>query len=73
MKTLIRLIKDESGTETLEWGLVCGLIVVGAITAITLIGPPSVSKAASASPNPAKGTTATLSALLREPAEDLFL
>jgi len=31
--------KDESGTETLEWGLVCGLIVVGAILAITLIGP----------------------------------
>ena len=32
-------LKDESGTETLEWGLVCGLIVVGAITAIALIGP----------------------------------
>jgi len=32
-------LKDESGTETLEWGLVCGLIIVGAITAITLIGP----------------------------------
>ena len=30
---------DESGTETLEWGLVCGLIVVGAITMIALIGP----------------------------------
>ena len=34
-----RLAKDERGTETLEWGLVCGLIVVGAITAIALIGP----------------------------------
>jgi Flp pilus assembly pilin Flp len=33
------LLSDERGTETLEWGLVCGLIVVGAITAITLIGP----------------------------------
>ena len=36
---LVGFFKDESGTETLEWGLVCGLIVVGAITAITLIGP----------------------------------
>ena len=36
---IIGFLKDESGTETLEWGLVCGLIVVGAITAITLIGP----------------------------------
>jgi Flp pilus assembly pilin Flp len=32
-------IKDEHGTETLEWGLVCGLLVVGAIAAITAIGP----------------------------------
>ena len=31
--------RDERGTETLEWGLVCGLIVVGAITMIALIGP----------------------------------
>ena len=36
---LVRFVKDEQGTETLEWGLVCGLIVVGAIAAITLIGP----------------------------------
>ena len=36
---VVGLVKDESGTETLEWGLVCGLIVVGAITAIALIGP----------------------------------
>jgi Flp pilus assembly pilin Flp len=34
-----RLARDERGTETLEWGLVCGLIVVGAITMIALIGP----------------------------------
>ena len=33
------LLADEQGTETLEWGLVCGLIVVGAIAAITVIGP----------------------------------
>ena len=36
---LAQLVKDERGTETLEWGLVCGLIVVGAITMIALIGP----------------------------------
>jgi len=43
MKRIAKMVsgfmKDESGTETLEWGLVCGLIVVGAITAIALIGP----------------------------------
>ena len=43
MKKIIGLmsqaVADERGTETLEWGLVCGLIVVGAITAIALIGP----------------------------------
>ena len=38
-KMIVGFMKDESGTETLEWGLVCGLIVVGAITAIALIGP----------------------------------
>ena len=36
---LARFVRDESGTETLEWGLVCGLLVIGAITAIALIGP----------------------------------
>ena len=39
MKSIVDFLKDDSGTETLEWGLVCGLIVVGAITAIALIGP----------------------------------
>jgi Flp pilus assembly pilin Flp len=39
MKAIWNLLKSEEGTETLEWGLVCGLIVVGAITAIALIGP----------------------------------
>jgi Flp pilus assembly pilin Flp len=38
-RILVSFFEDESGTETLEWGLVCGLLVVGAITAITLIGP----------------------------------
>ena len=39
MGTIRRFLQDESGTETLEWGLVCGLIVIGAITAIAIIGP----------------------------------
>ena len=38
-KALVRFVRDERGTETLEWGLICGLIVVGAIAVITLIGP----------------------------------
>jgi Flp pilus assembly pilin Flp len=39
MRKVLGFLKDEAGTETLEWGLVCGVLVVGAITAITLIGP----------------------------------
>lgn len=38
-RVLRRLVRDESGTEVLEWGLVCGLIVIGAIVAITAVGP----------------------------------
>lgn len=38
-RALRRFIRDERGTETLEWGLVCGLIIIGAIAAIVLIGP----------------------------------
>jgi Flp pilus assembly pilin Flp len=36
---LCRFARDQRGTETLEWGLVCGLIIIGAISAIVLIGP----------------------------------
>ena len=39
LRKISAFLKDESGTETLEWGLVCGLIVIGAITALVLIGP----------------------------------
>jgi len=39
MRKVLSFLRDESGTETLEWGLVCGLIVVGAIVAIGFIGP----------------------------------
>jgi len=38
-KKISQFIRDDRGTETLEWGLVCGLIVVGAIVAISSIGP----------------------------------
>jgi len=38
-RLLREVICDEQGTETLEWGLVCSLIVIGTIAAITLIGP----------------------------------
>ena len=38
-QSLVRFLRDESGTETLEWGLVCGLLVIGAIAALALIGP----------------------------------
>jgi len=38
-KKIVGFLKDETGTETLEWGLVCGLIVIGAITMLVLIGP----------------------------------
>ena len=34
-----RFVRDDRGTETLEWGLVCGVLVIGAITALALIGP----------------------------------
>ena len=39
MRKVLAFLRDDSGTETLEWGLVCGLIVVGAIVAIGFIGP----------------------------------
>jgi Flp pilus assembly pilin Flp len=39
VRSIVSFLKDEQGTETLEWGLVCGLIVVGAIAGISIIGP----------------------------------
>lgn len=38
-QALRRFTRDQRGTETLEWGLVCGLIVIGAVAALVLIGP----------------------------------
>jgi Flp pilus assembly pilin Flp len=39
MSLLKRFARNEQGTETLEWGLVCGLIVVGSIAIMALVGP----------------------------------
>jgi len=39
MLKVMGFARDERGTETLEWGLVCGLLVIGAIVAIGFIGP----------------------------------
>jgi Flp pilus assembly pilin Flp len=39
MRVLREFLKDERGTESLEWGLVCGLIVISSIVAITAIAP----------------------------------
>ena len=36
LKSMRRFLRDEQGTETLEWGLICGLIVVGAILLFAL-------------------------------------
>jgi Flp pilus assembly pilin Flp len=30
---------DEQGTETLEWGLVCGFLIVGALATLAFVGP----------------------------------
>jgi pilus assembly protein Flp/PilA len=40
MKTLlVRLVKEDSGQDLIEYGLLVGIITVGAIVTITLIGP----------------------------------
>ncbi len=38
MKTVLRFLKDERGTETVEWAIIIGLIAVAAIGFITTIG-----------------------------------
>jgi Flp pilus assembly pilin Flp len=35
---LMRLLKDERGGEVLEYALIAGLIIVGAIAAISAVG-----------------------------------
>ncbi len=39
MNSWLILPARERGNKPLEWGLVCGLLVVGAITVIALTGP----------------------------------
>lgn len=39
LRALGEFLSDERATETLEWSLVCGLIVVGSIVAIKAIAP----------------------------------
>lgn len=38
MKALKRFLKDEQGTETVEWAIIIGLIAVASIIAIGSIG-----------------------------------
>jgi Flp pilus assembly pilin Flp len=38
------LVRDERGGEILEWALIVGLIVVGAIAAITTLGTKVLAK-----------------------------
>ncbi len=39
MKNLVKsLLSDERGTETVEWGLMAGLIVGGLVTVVAAIG-----------------------------------
>ena len=39
MRSITELMRDERGTETLEWGLVCGFLIIGAIMTLALVGP----------------------------------
>ena len=40
MKRLLRrLVQDDSGQDLIEYGLLVGVITIGAITAITTLGP----------------------------------
>jgi pilus assembly protein Flp/PilA len=40
MKNLfVRLVREDAGQDLIEYGLLIGIITVGAITAITAIGP----------------------------------
>lgn len=45
LKLLVqRLVKDESGGEVLEYALIAGLIIVGAIAVITAVGTKVLAK-----------------------------
>jgi pilus assembly protein Flp/PilA len=36
---LLRLLREDSGQDLIEYGLLVGVITIGAITAITTVGP----------------------------------
>ena len=38
MKTVRRFLRDEQGTETVEWAIIIGIIAVGSIAFIASIG-----------------------------------
>jgi Flp pilus assembly pilin Flp len=38
MKTVLRFLRDERGTETVEWAIIIGLIAAGAIGLAVTIG-----------------------------------
>jgi Flp pilus assembly pilin Flp len=38
MKTVLRFLRDERGTETVEWAIIIGLIAAGAIGLAVAIG-----------------------------------
>ena len=38
-KIVMQLVRDEQGQDLIEYGLLIGIITVGAIAAILLIGP----------------------------------
>jgi Flp pilus assembly pilin Flp len=44
MNTLKNLLNDEAGGEVLEYALIAGLIIVGAIVAITSVGTKVMAK-----------------------------
>jgi Flp pilus assembly pilin Flp len=38
MKNVLRFLRDDRGTETVEWAIVLGIIAVGAIVTAATIG-----------------------------------
>lgn len=38
MKTVLKFLRDERGTETVEWAIMGGLIAAAAITLVVAIG-----------------------------------
>ena len=63
--SVVKIARDESGTETLEWGLVCGLIVFVATAA-----PPKTTAAVAApAPAPMRKSRRVTVAFTRSPSD----